>query len=172
MVVKKICNILITIILIVMVITAGILLVPHLFGYKTYAVLSGSMENQYHVGSMVFVKPASAEEVKVDDVISFYLSGETVATHRVIAINSAEKTFQTKGDANEVADENPVSFNSLIGRVSGTSVPYLGYFSIYIKTKQGIISGVCLILTIILLSILPELFTKEESAKSEGRKTV
>lgn len=34
---------------------AGILLMPRLFGYAPYAVLSGSMEPEYPVGSLIYV---------------------------------------------------------------------------------------------------------------------
>lgn len=143
--------------------TAAIFIVPKLIGYDTFVVLSGSMEPKYHVGSMVFVKPVSAEEIKVGDAISFKIAGKDVevATHRVIAVDSAKKEFSTKGDANETADVEPVSFDRLIGRASDFSVPEIGYLSVFIRTKQGILVACAALILIILLIFLPEIFKKD-----------
>lgn len=158
--IKKICNISSTIILIIMITIAAILLIPKIFGYETYAVLSGSMEPKFSVGSIVFVDRINPEEVKTDDVISFILSGNgKVATHRVIEVNSSEKQFITKGDANEDVDTNPVNFTDLIGKVK-FNVPLLGFISIYIKTKLGIFIGVGLMLLLGVLNFLPDLLEK------------
>lgn len=101
-IVRKICNVLISVILTAMVISAAVLLVPHVFGYQPYSVLSGSMEPRYHVGSLIFVRPVKPEEIKTGDAVTFTLPGQekTVATHRVVRIDPKAKTFTTKGDAN------------------------------------------------------------------------
>ena len=57
-------------------------------GFTPYAVLSGSMEPAFHVGSLIYVKSVDPEDIKVGDAITFRLSGEdTAATHRVIEID-------------------------------------------------------------------------------------
>ena len=158
---KKICNALSAMILVVMILIAGVLLLPYAFGYQTLAVLSGSMEPAYHVGSIVFVKKVPADEIKVGDPITFRLSNEaTFATHRVVRIDKDKKQFVTKGDANNMED-GPTSFESLVGRASNISVPLLGYISVNIKTPKGILAATGVIVLIVLLSFLPEIFTKE-----------
>lgn len=158
---KKICNALSAMILVVMILIAGVLLLPYAFGYQTLAVLSGSMEPAYHVGSIVFVKKVPADEIKVGDPITFRLSGEAAfATHRVVRIDKDKKQFVTKGDANNMED-GPTSFESLVGRASNISVPLLGYISVNIKTPKGILAATGVIVLIVLLSFLPEIFTKE-----------
>ncbi len=158
---KKICSILSTIILIVMVFVAGVLLLPYALGYQTLAVLSGSMEPAYHVGSIVFVKKVPPEEIKVGDPITFSLSGgNMVATHRVVRIDSEKKQFITKGDANN-AEDGPTGFESLVGRASNISVPLLGFISGNIKTPKGILIATGVVVVIILLTFLPEVFTKK-----------
>lgn len=157
---KKICNIFSAVILTVMALIAGVLLIPHVFGYQTLAVLSGSMEPAYHVGSIVFVKSMPPEEIKVGDAITFRLSGDTVATHRVVKIDSAKKQFVTKGDAND-AEDGPTDYSSLVGRASRFSVPLLGYLSVYIKTRQGILAATAVAVVVILLTFLPEILDKD-----------
>lgn len=172
-IIKRICNILTSIILVCMLASAGILLVPHLLGYQPYSVLSGSMEPQYHVGSLVFVKPVGPEEIKLNDAITFTLPGKekTVATHRVIAIDSTAKTFTTKGDANDVSDE-PISYDRLVGRAAKFSVPYFGWLSIFIRTKQGLLTAGCVVLFVVLLCFLPDLFAKKEPEKPNANAPV
>ena len=89
-IITKICNALTILILICVLAIVGVLLIPRLAGYETFAVLSGSMEPYYHVGSVVFVdKSVTPEEVKVGDPITFTKTDTLVATHRVIDIDSA-----------------------------------------------------------------------------------
>ena len=158
---RKICSVLSGIILVVMVLVAVVLLLPYAFGYQTLAVLSGSMEPVYHVGSIVFVQKVPATEIKLGDPITFRLTGQNMmATHRVVKIDTDKKQFITKGDANN-AEDDPTSFESLVGRASNFSVPWLGYISVNIKTPKGIMAATGVIVVIVLLTFLPEIFTKE-----------
>lgn len=150
-------------------VSAAVLLLPYAFGCRPYAVLSGSMEPKYPVGSLIYVKPVGPEEIRLNDPITFTLpgGGTTAATHRVVAIDPEAKTFTTKGDANTAADQ-PIPFSRLIGRASSFSVPYFGWLSIFIRTRQGMLAAGCLILMIVLLSLLPELFRPDEKPQTGG----
>ena len=81
---KKICGFLSGILLIVLEALAGILIIPKVMGYEEMAVLTGSMEPKYPVGSLIFVKEENLEKLQVGDVITYRLSGDTVVTHRVV----------------------------------------------------------------------------------------
>ena len=52
-------------------------------GYTPYVVTSGSMQSIYPVGSIIYVKDAEPQDVQVGDAITFYLSGDTVASHQI-----------------------------------------------------------------------------------------
>ena len=136
-------------------------------GFTPYAVLSGSMEPAFHVGSLIYVKSVDPEDIKVGDAITFRLSGEdTAATHRVIEIDRENQCFYTKGDANETPDASPVPYSSVLGRAVFT-VPKLGLFSSWLSSAQGkyaAISGVGLLL---LLIILPEILFKAAKGKTK-----
>lgn len=136
-------------------------------GFTPYAVLSGSMEPAFHVGSLIYVKSVDPEDIKVGDAITFRLSGEdTAATHRVIEIDRENQCFYTKGDANETPDASPVPYSSVLGRAVFT-VPKLGLFSSWLSSAQGkyaAISGVGLLL---LLIILPEILFKDGKGKTK-----
>lgn len=153
---KKICNILSMVLLVVMALVAGILMIPYLFGYQPLAVLSGSMERTYPVGSIIFVQKVAPEEVKVGDAITFRLSGGMAATHRVVSIDTSKRQFVTKGDENN-AEDAPTGFDALVGRAAPTAIPLIGYISIGIKTPGGIMAVTGLVVLILALVFLPEI---------------
>ena len=167
-VVTKICNFLISIILIVLIVAAASLTVPRLFGYDMLAVLSGSMEPYYHVGSVVYVnKNVKPEEIQVGDPITFYISEGTVATHRVVEIDQNNKLFTTKGDANEIVDLAPVAFSNFIGKAT-ISIPYLGYITVNIKTPKGMFGAVAVLVVLIILYLIPEILKPEDPKEKEA----
>ena len=165
---RKICNLLSTLIIVVLAILAALLIFPSLLGYKSLAVLSGSMEPKYPVGSIVYAKEINPEELKIGDVVSYSIGGETLVTHRVFDILSEEQQIITKGDANDTEDMNPVAYASIVGKVD-FHVPYLGYISIYAKTPIGIIAICGVLIAMILLIFLPEVLEDNHSDKTNKK---
>lgn len=139
----------------VVVILAVLLAGVRLVGLTPYTVLSGSMEPVYPVGSLIYVRAAEPESVNVGDAITFRMSGQTVATHRVIEIDSENRRFYTQGDANDVPDGAPVPFENLIGRPI-LCIPRLGYLSSYISSPPGLYVAAAFAVFILLLSLLAE----------------
>lgn len=161
--IKKVWDIITTIVVIIVVILAGIFFVPKLFGITPMAVLSGSMEPTYHVGGLVFIKDTNPEDIKVGDPITFTMgSGDTVVTHRVIKINENEKTFQTKGDANDNADGGAVAFSNVKGKALDFTIPYLGFLAVYLNSTTGIIIMVAFILIMFLISFIIDTLSKKD----------
>lgn len=161
---RRICNFLMGIILLILVVLAGVLIIPRLLGYQSLAVLSGSMEPEISVGSVVYVKSTEPGELQVGDIITYRLSGDTMVTHRIEEINREDQTVITKGDANETEDGSPISFSDIVGKAA-FHLPWIGYISIYIKTPIGIgvICGVLIV--IILLNFLPDILEHEEESE-------
>ena len=163
----KICSFLSTVLLIVMVLVAGVLLLPPLMGCKNMAVLSGSMTPSISVGAMVVAKEVEPETLEVGDIITYSLSGDTLVTHRIIEVNTEEEHVITQGDANEVPDGSPIPYDRIVGKVL-FHVPMLGYLTMYIKTPIGI-AGICgILMVMIVLNFLPEVFSKEEEKEGEN----
>ena len=128
---RKAWNILTTILTALVVLAALFFVGARIAGLRVYAVLSGSMEPEYPVGSLIFVKAADPEAIREGDVITFRLSETLTATHRVIGVERGEDgalNFQTKGDANAAADARPVHEKNVVGRPV-FKIPYLGYFA-------------------------------------------
>jgi len=108
------------------------LLAIRTLGMGTFVVTGSSMEPAINKGALVIVEPVSPTLVSRGDVITFEHYGQ-MTTHRVIAIdssNAASPTFTTKGDANSVADPEPVHFPGQVG-VYRASIPVLGYAIVY-----------------------------------------
>lgn len=139
-----------------------------IFGFTPYAVVSGSMEPTYMTGSLVFVKDVTPQSIETGDSISFVLDENlTVVTHRVIGISDDGQYFYTKGDANETADPNPVYYKNLIGKVS-FSLPFLGYFSIWITSFYGKILCISLLCGLTLYAIVRKILKyKNKTQTSE-----
>jgi signal peptidase len=82
---------------------------PHLFGYRTATMLTGSMEPGIMPGDVVVTVPKPAADVKVGDVISYRIPVEDhrVETHRITKVvhhKDGTIDIQTKGDNNPGVD--------------------------------------------------------------------
>lgn len=64
---KKIWNVIGTVLVAIVLLLAVALVGVRLVGLKTFAVVSGSMEPTYPTGSLLYVKKANAQELKVGD---------------------------------------------------------------------------------------------------------
>ena len=86
-------------------------------GLTPYAVLSGSMEPTYHVGSLIYVKKVDPAEVRVGDPITFVVNDDLlVATHRVVDVEvrttRRQAVLDENGAAVRDAEGNPI-FNEI-----------------------------------------------------------
>lgn len=82
---------------------------PHVLGYRTATMLTGSMEPGISPGDVVVSVPRPASDVAVGDVISYHIPVEDhrVETHRVVEVSYADDgrpVVVTKGDANPNKD--------------------------------------------------------------------
>lgn len=170
-VLKKVWDISSSILVGVVVLFAVLLIGVRLFGVQVYSVISGSMEPEYPVGSLIYVKEVKPSEVQVGDVITFVLSNKTPATHRVIGIDKDNQLFYTQGDANYQINEEtgekvymedpPVHFNNLIGKPV-FKIPVLGYIAYYIQHPPGMYIAIAAGAILLILVFLPDLFKKEK----------
>ena len=114
-----------------------------IFGFQAFTVLSGSMEPNYPVGSMIYVQPKDYKTLQIGDTISFVANESgTVVTHRIVDIAIDEKDanvwrFKTKGDANDTADAKLVHYKNVIGTPIIT-IPLIGFVAHNIQQPPGI----------------------------------
>jgi signal peptidase I len=113
---------------------------PNFLGYQLKTVLSGSMEPTFMTGSVIAVKPIkNLANLKKDDIITFKESDDKLITHRIIGVEvSGNQTmYVTKGDNNRSIDGNPILSQNVVAKYSGFTIPYVGYFLDYAKSKNG-----------------------------------
>lgn len=167
--IKVLCNVLSAILLAALVALAGLVLVPRIMGYQEMAVLSGSMEPNIHVGSVVFVDDdVDPSTLEPGDVVTYYMNEDTFVTHRVQSVDTAAQTLVTKGDNNN-ADDGDISFSQIFGKAVFW-VPYLGFLTIYMKTPVGIMAITVTIVLIILLNFLPLILSADNGKEEEGKR--
>lgn len=174
---KKIWNIVTSIIVILAVLLAVLLAVAfmgvRLVGLQVFTVLSGSMEPTYHTGSLIYVKKADYTHLAVGDVITFMLDENTIATHRIVevvpdATDSSVLRYRTKGDANSAVDGSLVHYKNVIG-TPVFSIPKLGYLANYIQHPPGMYAAISAGAILLLLVFLPDLFSGDDDKKKPGK---
>lgn len=165
--IKKIWNIISTVLVVVIVLCAVFLMGSRLMGFRVFNVISGSMEPTYSVGDLLYVKSVDASKIQVGDPITFILNENlVVATHRVIEVDTENQHFYTKGDANDTADASPVHFNNVIG-VPQFSIPMLGYVSDFIQNPPGMYITIGVGILLILIVFLPDVLGKKKKEEQD-----
>ena len=170
---KKVWNSVTTVLVVLVVILALLLVGARVIGLQVFTVLSGSMEPNYHTGSLIYVKKVDYRELKEKDVITFMLDEDTVATHRIVGIVPDEEDptvlrYRTKGDANNAEDGSLVHYKNVIG-TPVFMIPKLGYVASYIQNPPGTYIAISAGAILLLLVFLPDLFAKEEPKKEAPR---
>ena len=95
---SRIFNVLANIIIALIVALCAVIMLPKVFGYEVYGILSGSMLPNYPIGSIIYVQHEEASHIEVGDVITFNMAAgsDVVATHRVVEINSDDDEILKK----------------------------------------------------------------------------
>ena len=163
---NKVWNSVTSVLVALVVILALLLAGARLIGMQAFTVLSGSMEPTYHVGSLIYVKSVSYKDLKAGDVITFMLSQDTLATHRIVEVVPDDQDpetlrYRTKGDANEAEDGSLVHYKNVVGTPVFT-IPYLGYVANYIQNPPGTYIAICCGAVLLLLMFIPDLLSSDE----------
>ncbi len=176
---KRIWNLLTSVLVGLLLLLAVLLVGVRLFGLQVYTVLSGSMEPTYRTGSLIYVQKVDYTTLKKDDVITFLLDQDTVATHRItnVVVDEEDPTvlrFRTKGDANDAEDGGKgVHYKNIIG-TPVFSIPYLGYVANMIQKPPGTYIAIALGAILLALVFLPDLLfpgqDKQKPQKAERKK--
>ncbi len=169
--IKKIWNGINSVLIGLVILLAIALVGVRLVGLEVFVVLSGSMEPAYRTGSVIYVKEADTEKLRAGDVITFYLNGDTIATHRITQIveGDGELAFRTKGDANEVEDGAAVLASQVIGTPVFT-IPYLGYLVSYLHSVSGRYAAIAVGAVLLLLLFLPDIIFGEDQKEDKKAK--
>ncbi len=170
---EKILKTLGNIIIVLIILACLPLAVPKLFGLQEFNVISGSMEPEISVGSIVYVKPVAFEELAEGDIIAFE-AGATVVTHRIESLNTSDLLITTKGDANASADFMPVAFTNVIGKVI-LHLPFIGVVAAWLSETLGkIVAGILLIVGVLLSNVgekKDKSVSSDDTSKKQSKKS-
>ena len=127
--------------------------IPSLGGVFPMIVLTDSMYPQISAGDLIICNTLDPEDVRVDDVISFFDpmgSGTSVVTHRVLEIVEENGTlsYRTKGDNNNAEDQVLVPQDKLVG-IYHSRIPGLGHVAMFMQTTPGLI--LCVVCPVLLM---------------------
>ena len=166
---KSIINLVTWILVIAVVLLAVLLAGVRIIGFQPFAVLSGSMEPEFSVGDLIYVKKVDPYTLETGDVITYMFSETTVSTHRIAGIVPDETDptvirFRTKGDANDSEDGTLVHYKNVIGEPK-FAIPLLGYVATYISAPPGMYVAIGCGALLLLMVFLPDFLDKEEDPK-------
>ncbi|ALV44580.1 hypothetical protein MB46_02645 [Arthrobacter alpinus] len=118
-----------------------VIVIPMATGSHTYTVLTSSMAPKYAPGTLMVVKPAAADSLRVGDVITYQIeSGKpAVISHRITAVEATqtgEQVFITKGDNNSLEDAEAVHEVQIKGKLF-YAVPYVGFAAHAVGEQRG-----------------------------------
>lgn len=128
--------------------------VPSIGGYLPLIVLTDSMYPVIESGDLIICRETPAEEIQVDDVISFFDpagNGQSIVTHRVIEVVTEEDgtlAFRTRGDNNNTEDKDLVPAENLVA-VYQSRIGGAGNVAMFMQTTTGLV--VCVVMPIVLL---------------------
>lgn len=133
-----------------------------LFGYNAFAITTSSMSPNINEGDVIIITKCKKDDLKKGEIITFKsnVTGDVV-THRITDITKEGK-FITKGDNNNVTDEEVLEFDQVKGRFV-LKIPVVGKAIVILKSKVFIL---IMIVSVIILSY----FFNKKQAKIEARR--
>lgn len=168
--IRKIWNSITSVLVAAVILLAALLVGPRLLGMNVYTILSGSMEPEYPTGGLIYIRQVDPATLEQGDVITFRMSGDTIATHRIIETveENGQRGYRTKGDANEVADSGLVGEGQILGKVL-FCIPNLGFLAAYIQSTSGRYAAMAVGALLLLLLILPDLLFPQKKMKENAK---
>ena len=168
-VISKILKITSSALILIAALLAFLLVGMRIFGFQIYTILSPSMEPKYPTGAIIYVKKCDTQSLKNGDVITFQLTDNMTATHRIVKLVSDEENpdkilFRTKGDNNDEPDDALVEPGRVLGKVV-FSIPLLGILASYIQTRTGLYTCLAIAAAIMLLVFLSDMFVEDDKKR-------
>ena len=120
-----------------------------IIGYRTYTVLSGSMEPKFYPGDVVVIKHKDKTDIKVNDIVTYRDSEGVIITHRII--EETPEGYITKGDNNNVEDGEILTKDNIIGEFK-FSIPKIGFLMSFLSKPLVIAGGMVILAVAIFIS--------------------
>lgn len=143
--ISKILNIVVPILFVILalnIMTAKSDKLFEIIGYRSYTVLSGSMEPRFYPGDIVITKHKNKTDIKVNDIVTYRDNDGVIITHRII--EETPEGYITKGDNNNVEDADILTKENIIGEVK-FNIPKIGYVMDFLSKPMVIAAEMILL---------------------------
>jgi signal peptidase len=119
-------------------------------GHELIVVRGGSMEPAIGLGSVIDIVHVQPADLRPGDVVTLKDAAGTLLSHRVNRVVSLPDGIyiETKGDANATPEAVLVPASQVVGRVDA-SIPKLGYVLYLLTLPTGILTLMCIALTML-----------------------
>ncbi len=159
--VKKIFNVLGTVLLVLLIAVVVVMFdarisgeAPNVFGYQIFRVSSGSMEPELLIGDVILVKQVEPQDVEMGDTVTYKGEEGDLAdkfiTHKVISTPEyidGEYVFRTQGIANGTIADPLWDEDQLLG-VMVCKVPFINSIYNFFLKPYGLITFVLIIVVL------------------------
>ena len=138
-----------------------------IFGYKAYIITTDSMKPSINSGDVSIVRNTKEDNIETGDVITFK-QGDKVITHRITNIEEQDgkKVYTTKGDNNNLEDDEKVEYSQIEGK-NVLTIPKLGYIINALENQVVFLFIVLILLVLLFLRIRKE---EKKEHRREKRK--
>ncbi len=136
-------------------------------GQGVIAVASGSMsvkneanpylaniDNQFNTYDIITLeKVESTSELGLYDVIAYVNNEGVNVIHRIVGFQPTVDgmRYVTRGDSNNMDDSYKPSIDDVLGKYTGTRVPYVGVFIMFLQSISGILTIAAVIYCLIMI---------------------
>ena len=120
------------------------------FGHELIVVRGGSMEPAIGLGSVIDVVHVQPADLRPGDIVTLKDAAGTLVSHRINRVVTLPDGIyiETKGDANNAPDAVLVPASQVVGRVEA-SIPKVGYLLYLLTLPTGILTLMCIALTML-----------------------
>ena len=139
--------------------------IPRFWDVSVFNIVSGSMETTINVNDVIVIKKIAQDELEKGDIITYKKQDGTIVTHRIVAIHKEnENIYTTKGDNNDVEDEEKIKYSQVHGKYL-FKIKGMGNFVEELQKNNGLISVALIIIIFVIIK-------NGNDKKKEHRKTI
>lgn len=112
------------------------------------------IDNQFNTYDMIVLeKVESRRDLQLYDVIAFVNDKGVNVIHRIVGFQptTAGLRYVTRGDSNNADDEYKPFVEDVLGKYTGTRIPYVGVFVLFLQSYSGIITLAAVIYCLIMI---------------------
>lgn len=134
---------------------------------NTYLV-ENNLNDQFNTYALILTyKKPKEEELKLYDVVVYKINNDFVV-HRIVEIEEANEEhpqgrwFRTQGDAVNMYDRNPVTYEQIVAIYRGQQIPFVGSIIMFAKSPAGILCVALILITTIVSPFIEKRIQKEK----------